>query len=73
MTTRLIGVLVTFEADIREDDAEARIAAIQQIRGVLCVTPVEADSLDDRIAEQRVRRELGQKLLAILYPERESS
>lgn len=69
MTTRLKGVLVTFEEDIREDDAAARVAAIRQIRGVLSVDSVPAD-IDDHMARTRVRHEMGQKMLDVIYPER---
>jgi len=37
MTDRLKGILVTFEKDIREDDAEKILTAIKMIRGVLSV------------------------------------
>lgn len=67
MTDRLKGVWVAFDRDIRVDDAEATISAIKQIRGVLAVEPSVA-SLDDWIAQQRVRRELGDKLWDVLYP-----
>lgn len=69
MTTRIKGVLVTLEEDIREDDAAATLAAIRQIRGVLSVDPVPAD-IDDHMARSRVRHELGRKLLDIVWPER---
>lgn len=39
MTDRFKGVLVTFDRDIREDDAEPLIDAIRMIRGVLEVKP----------------------------------
>ena len=50
-----------------EDDAEALIGAIRMLRGVLKVAPhvVEAG---DWTAEERVRRELGEKLRAVLHP-----
>lgn len=69
MSTRLKGVLVTFEEDVREDDAAATLAAIRQIRGVLSVDPVPAD-IDDHMARVRVRHEMGRKLLDIVWPER---
>ena len=60
MSTRLKGVLVTFEEDVREDDAAATLAAIRQIRGVLSVDPVPAD-IDDHMARARVRHEMWRK------------
>ncbi len=69
MTTRLKGLTVAFDHDVREDDAEAIISAIRMLRGVLDVAPVEASS-DDWVVQQRVRHELGSKLLDVVYPER---
>lgn len=71
MTGRLAGVVVTFEKDIREDDAEAIINAIRMIKCVLTVKPLVSDTTQS-MAEDRVRRELGEKLLKILYPKDEA-
>ena len=65
MTDRLKGVIVTFEQDIREDDAEALIAAIQMIRGVLKVDPITAN-FDDEMNRSRVKYELRKKLFEAL-------
>lgn len=65
MTDRLRGVFVAFERDIREDDAEQTIAAIRQLRGVAAVEP-SVSSPSDFVAEIRVRRELSEKLRAVL-------
>ena len=70
MTTRLKGVLVTFEDDIREDDAEARINAIRCIRGVLSVEPVPV-SYEDHKARERVRDELWSKASQIFWQRKE--
>ena len=43
MTDRHAGYLVTLDRDIREDDAEAIMAAIHMIKGVISVKPVVAD------------------------------
>ncbi len=67
MTDRFHTLTVTLERDIRDDDAMALIAAIGQLRGVLQVDGVVAD-LDSHMAEVRARHELGQKLLAVVYP-----
>jgi hypothetical protein len=58
MTDRLKGVYVTFDQDIREDDAEKLIEAIFMIRHVVDVTPLVADHVD-HMARQRVRSELA--------------
>jgi hypothetical protein len=65
MTDRLKGFIVTLEEDIREDDAADIITAIGMIRGVLSCKPLVRD-YGDLMAHERVRRELGQKLLDVL-------
>lgn len=67
MTDRYNALTVVLERDIREDDAEHILKAIGMIRGVLSVTPNIAD-MEAHIAEQRVRREMGEKLMAVFYP-----
>ncbi len=61
MTTRLKGLRVAFEKDIREDDARSIIGAIGMLRGVLTVKPIEAES-DDCIIEDRIRQEFSKRL-----------
>jgi hypothetical protein len=39
MTDRLKGVLVTFDKDIRDDDAKPLIEALKMIKGVQSVKP----------------------------------
>lgn len=65
MTDRLKGCWVAFDRDIRDDDAEPLIAAIQQMRGVLAVEP-SIMTPDDWMARERVRRELTDKLYQAL-------
>jgi hypothetical protein len=67
MTERLKGFVVALEADIRGDDAEQLKQVLACMRGVLKVEPVMANS-DDWIIEQRVRTELGDQIMAVLYP-----
>lgn len=67
MTDRLNALTVVLDRDIRVDDAEPLIAAIRQLRGVLSVE-LHVSDLEDSIAQTRVRRELGEKLIAIVYP-----
>jgi hypothetical protein len=70
MTTRFKGLAVVFEQDLREDDAKAIVDAIKMLRGVLDVAPVEARPSDDFFVTERVRQEIGGKLLDIVYPHR---
>jgi hypothetical protein len=53
MTDRHTGYLVTLDKDIREDDAEQLIAAIEMLRGVLNVTPVVSGGLQEMAERQR--------------------
>jgi hypothetical protein len=61
MTDRLAGVIVTFERDVRVDDAEPTITALQQIKGVVSVEPVVADARL-HMAEERARFDLRARL-----------
>jgi hypothetical protein len=60
MTDRLKGVVITFEKDIREDDAEQLLTTFRNIRGVVDVSPIVAD-LDDHMARARVKSEIREK------------
>lgn len=71
MTDRIRGFYVALEKDIRDDDVEPIIEAVKCLRFVLKVEPIVSDA-NDWIAEERVRRELGEKLWEILYPKRKS-
>ena len=46
MTMRFKGVTVTFDQDLRTDDAEAALNAIRCIRGVADVGPLESTHVD---------------------------
>jgi len=65
MTDRYNALTVVLDRDIRSDDCEPLIAAIQQLRGVLSVTPNVSD-FDDHVAFERARLELRTKLLQAL-------
>lgn len=67
MTDRLKGCWVAFDRDIREDDAEQMLNAIRMVKGVSAVDTSVANP-NDWIARQRVRDEIGKKVLDILYP-----
>ena len=67
MTDRYHTLTVVLERDTRTDDAEPLIAAIGQMRGVLKVSGLVADS-STYMAEERARRELGEQLWSVLYP-----
>lgn len=67
MTDRLKGVVVTFDKDIREDDAEAIINAIYMIRNVASVNPL-VTNYEDRMARERARQELANEIYEVLKP-----
>ena len=60
MTDRLKGVFVTFDKDIRVDDAEQIINAIRMIKHVVGVQPLVSNHEDD-MARARVDQEWRQK------------
>lgn len=68
MTDRLKGVIVTFEKDVREDDAEYILNAIRMIKGVLSVKEL-VSNYEQHIAEERVRHELREKIFEVLNPD----
>ena len=70
MTDRYNALTVVLEKDIRDGDAEALLAAIRQLRGVLTVSGNVAD-LGSHVAQERARHDLGEKLWHVLYPKHE--
>ena len=70
MTDRYIALTVVLERDVREDDAAVTINAIRALRHVQDVVPVVTDPVAF-VVEARVRRELGEKLFAVVYPQAE--
>lgn len=72
MTDRYNALVVTLEKDTRDDDAEFLINAIKMLKGVLSVKGNISD-FEQHTAEERVRAELGQKLLDVIYPDRYKS
>ena len=65
MTDRYDSLTVVLEDDIREDDSEALMEAIGQLRGVLTVS---GNVTDPRafIAESRAREQIRRRLFAAL-------
>lgn len=56
MTDRHAGYLVTLADDLREDDAEATLAALRMIRGVVKVEPL-VSSFEVQVAKARADAE----------------
>ena len=61
MTDRLKGLVVAFENDIREDDAQCVIDAILMIKGVSGVTTSISGS-EDYMNRQQIKREVIDKI-----------
>lgn len=61
MTDRYKGFVVALKNDMRSDDAQRTIEAIQMIQGVLSVKPLISTS-EDGIAEMRAKQELLSKI-----------
>lgn len=61
MSDRYVALTVVLEQPRRDDDAAALIAAIQQMRGVLSVTPEVAD-VQTYAAYERARLDMREAL-----------
>jgi hypothetical protein len=70
MSDRYNYLTVVLDHDIRYDDAEPLINAIRQLKGVLNVKAHVSNS-DSWASDERARFELGEKLLAIVFPKNE--
>lgn len=66
MTDRHSGYVVTLAEDIREDDAQAVIAALGMVRGVLSVEPVVADLMPALIAKVRRDVDWQERLISVI-------
>ncbi|WP_437304804.1 hypothetical protein [Sorangium sp. So ce388] len=62
------GMVVHFRRDLDEHEAERTIDALMMTKGVSKVSPIAA-GYEDHMNRQRVRRELRDKLLALLDDE----
>lgn len=67
MSDRFKGLHVAFEHPIRDDDAEAIISAIRQLRGVADVTPF-VDDHTDWMNRSMIRLEFRKELFKALEP-----
>jgi len=67
MTDRIHSLNVVLDMDYRSDDVEKIVNAIKMIKGVLSVSMCVAD-FNSHMAEERAKRELGEKLWEIIYP-----
>jgi hypothetical protein len=65
LSDRYNYLIVVLEKDLKDEDAQPLLEAIKCLRGVLSVTPNVSDPAG-WTAEERVRRELTEKLLQVL-------
>lgn len=65
MTDRYKGVIVAFDSDVREDDAQAVITAIRQLRGVADVQAQVAGPVDP-ISRMRVDAEWRDRIYKLI-------
>jgi hypothetical protein len=63
------SLTVVLDADLSEEQMVPLIAAVGQMRGVLSVQGGPVDMMAEHVASARVRREIGEKLYAVVYPE----
>jgi hypothetical protein len=61
MTDHHAGYVVALDHNIREDDAQAVLAALSMVKGVIGVEPVEAD-LSLQVAQMRADSEIRTRL-----------
>lgn len=66
MTTRLKGVTVLFDHNMREDDAEGVIAALRMVKFVTDVRPIEADGSNDWMMYERGQQAWRDAIFAVL-------
>lgn len=69
MTDRVHSLTVVLDENMRTDDVEALTNAIRMMKHVIAVDGNIADP-ESYMAQERARRELGQKLIEVVYPPR---
>lgn len=70
MTDRIKGLTVTLGRDIRDDDAECIISAIQMIKGVLSVASHIEDA-NHHFAVETAKHEMRDRFQQILYQKKQ--
>jgi hypothetical protein len=69
MTDRIKGFTVTLDRDIRDDDFQRILEAVEMIKGVAHVEPSITTS-EDHMNRQRIKSELLTKMFRILHEEK---
>lgn len=65
MTDRVKGFTVTLERDIREDDFQRILEAVEMIKGVLHVEPVLVTS-EDFMIRQRIKHDVTMNIIKLV-------
>lgn len=73
MTDRIQSLTVALTKDVRDDDLDALVAAIKQMRAVADVALGEPVDITDYMARIRVDLEWRDKVLSLLAPAKEAS
>jgi hypothetical protein len=68
MMAKYSSLTVVLEEDLSEERMVPLMAAVGHLRGVLSVKAGPRDVLAEHVATERVRREIGDKLFAIVFP-----
>ena len=66
---RYSSFTVVLDANLSEEQMMPLLAAVGQLRGVLSVHGGPVDTLAEHVASERIRREIGDKLYAVVFPE----
>ena len=62
------SLTVVLDKNLSEEQMVPLMAAVGQLRGVLSVKGGPIEAMAEHVATERVRREIGDKLFAIVYP-----
>lgn len=68
MTDRVHSLIVVFDKDFREDDAEALVDAIQMLRGVIQVRPI-VGTPEHYAAREQAKADLRSQIFGVLRHE----
>lgn len=71
MTDRIHSIMVVLEKDIRDDEIQPLLDAIQLLRGVLKVKANVTD-VDAELAQSRAYQKLRGEVMSLLFPAEEA-
>jgi hypothetical protein len=68
MMSKYSSLTVVLEEDLSEERMVPLMAAVGYLRGVHSVKAGSRDVMAEHVATDRIRREMGDKLFAIVFP-----